>query len=67
MRTPNGDLLLARDYLENVAGSNAEEVGRASELLKAVKASMQVKALGEISTTGRDDDSIVENGPERTG
>ena len=38
MRIPNGDLNLARDYLELVAGSNAEDVGRASELLKDVKA-----------------------------
>ena len=38
MRIPNGDLILARDYLELVAGSNAEDVGRASELLKDVKA-----------------------------
>ena len=37
MRIPNGDLILARDYLELVAGSNAEDVGRASELLKDVK------------------------------
>ena len=37
MRIPNGDLNLARDYLELVAGSNAEDVGRASELLKDVK------------------------------
>lgn len=38
MRIPNGDLILARDYLELVAGSNAEDVGRASESLKDVKA-----------------------------
>jgi anaphase-promoting complex subunit 8 len=38
MHVPNGDLILARDYLELVAGSNAEDVGRASESLKEVKA-----------------------------
>ncbi|KDR75845.1 hypothetical protein GALMADRAFT_97777 [Galerina marginata CBS 339.88] len=37
MHIPGGDLLLARDYLELVAGSNAEEVGRAADLLKLVK------------------------------
>lgn len=37
MSVPNGDLYLARDYLQRVAGSNAEEVGRASEMLKTVK------------------------------
>ena len=47
MRIQNGDLVLARDYLERVAGSNAEEVARASELLKSVKAAIQAKALRE--------------------
>jgi anaphase-promoting complex subunit 8 len=47
MRIPNGDLVLARDYLERVAGSNAEDVARASELLKSVKAAIQAKALKE--------------------
>lgn len=41
MRTPDGDLILARDYLEQVAASNAEDVGRASELLKIVKTSIR--------------------------
>ncbi|KIK09087.1 hypothetical protein K443DRAFT_671582 [Laccaria amethystina LaAM-08-1] len=40
MRTTGGDLMLAKEYLERVAGSNAEDVGRASELLKDVKARM---------------------------
>ena len=44
MRISNGDLALARDYLEIVANSNAEDVGRASELLKTVKASIQAQA-----------------------
>ncbi|KAF8906491.1 hypothetical protein CPB84DRAFT_1813749 [Gymnopilus junonius] len=39
MRIPGGDLILARDYLELVASSNAEEVGRAADLLKTAKAS----------------------------
>ena len=47
MRIPDGDLTLARDYLERVAGSNAEDVARASELLKSVKATIQAKALQE--------------------
>lgn len=42
MRIPNGDLILAMNYLELVARSNAEDVGRASELLKDVKARIAV-------------------------
>ncbi|KAG6888244.1 hypothetical protein C0995_009557 [Termitomyces sp. Mi166 len=45
MRIPNGDLALARDYLEIVAGSNAEDVGRAAELLKTVKATIQARTM----------------------
>ncbi|KAG5735114.1 Anaphase-promoting complex subunit 8 [Termitomyces sp. T112] len=45
MRIPNGDLALARDYLEIVASSNAEDVGRAAELLKTVKATIQAQAM----------------------
>ena len=37
MQIPTGDLLLAREYLELVASSNSEEVGRAADLLKVVK------------------------------
>jgi anaphase-promoting complex subunit 8 len=54
MRIPDGDLNLAREYLEQVAGSNAEDVARASELLKSVKAAIQAKALkeaGELAQT----------------
>lgn len=47
MRIPDGDLALARDYLERVAGSNAEDVARASELLKSVKAAIHAKSLKE--------------------
>jgi anaphase-promoting complex subunit 8 len=47
MRIPDGDLNLAREYLEQVAGSNAEDVARASELLKSVKAAIQAKTLKE--------------------
>ncbi|KAG6832599.1 hypothetical protein H0H92_014435 [Tricholoma furcatifolium] len=46
MRIANGDLDLARDYLERVANSNAEEVGRAAELLKKVKAAIQARSSG---------------------
>ncbi|KAG6891478.1 hypothetical protein C0992_006209 [Termitomyces sp. T32_za158] len=45
MRIPNGDLVLARDYLEIVASSNAEDVGRAAELLKNVKATIHARAM----------------------
>lgn len=37
MVTPGGDLALARDYLERVANSNAEEVTQAADWLKKLK------------------------------
>ncbi|KAG9316570.1 hypothetical protein JVU11DRAFT_2623 [Chiua virens] len=37
MVTPGGDLTLAREYLERVAGSNAEEVTQAADWLKKLK------------------------------
>lgn len=43
MHIPNGDLLLAKDYLEVVATSNAEDVGKATDLLKQVKAMIEKK------------------------
>lgn len=36
MRIPDGNLNLAKQYLDQVAASNAEDVGRAKELLKTV-------------------------------
>lgn len=44
MRVPDGDLNLAREYLELVAGSNAEDVGRAAEMLKLVKSMIHNRA-----------------------
>jgi anaphase-promoting complex subunit 8 len=41
MSRGGGDLYLARDFLEKVAGSNAEDVTRASDLLKTVKSVIQ--------------------------
>ena len=53
MRIPNGDLILARDYLELVAGSNVDDVGRASESLKDVKARIYNNAVSvhELETS----------------
>ncbi|KIM75485.1 hypothetical protein PILCRDRAFT_98910 [Piloderma croceum F 1598] len=48
--TIDGDLELAREYLERVATSNSEEVGQAGELLKKVKAMIVVKAQTEAET-----------------
>jgi anaphase-promoting complex subunit 8 len=54
----DGDLLLARDYLERVAGSNAEEVAQASELLKRVKHMIQERQAekGKGKMVDSDDD-----------
>jgi anaphase-promoting complex subunit 8 len=43
----DGDLGLAREYLERVAASNSEEVGQAAELLKRVKSMIVAKAQTE--------------------
>ena len=37
MVTPGGDLSLAKEYLERVASSNAEEVTQAADWLKKLK------------------------------
>ena len=37
MGTEGGDLLVAKEHLEKVAQSNAEEVSRASEMLKRLE------------------------------
>ena len=39
----DGDLFLARDYLERVASSNSEEVAMAADLLKKIKVAIQEK------------------------
>lgn len=43
MRIPDGDLYLAKEYLERVASSNAEDVMKATELLKVVKSTLQAR------------------------
>lgn len=43
MHIPNGDLRLAKDYLEVVAISNSEDVGKAADLLKQVKVMIDKK------------------------
>ncbi|KAJ3504401.1 hypothetical protein NLJ89_g7952 [Agrocybe chaxingu] len=45
MNIPNGDLTLAKEYLNLVATSNAEDVGRAAELLKDVKSRIEERAV----------------------
>jgi anaphase-promoting complex subunit 8 len=47
IRAVDGDLGLAREYLERVAASNSEEVAQAAELLKKIKAMTAAKALTE--------------------
>jgi anaphase-promoting complex subunit 8 len=64
MSVPGGDLLLARDYLERVAGSNAEEVALAADLLKKVKALIQERTQpeAEAKTTADAKDPSVAAG-----
>jgi hypothetical protein len=55
MTAVDGDLGLAREYLERVAASNSEEVGQTGELLKKVKSMIMTKAqIGAevVKTTG---------------
>lgn len=56
LQTSEGDLLLAREYLERVAGSNAEEAGQAGELLKVVKLAMEERKTGETAGQARNSD-----------
>lgn len=58
MRIPNGDLTLARDYLEQVAASNAEDVVRAADMLKVVN-SMINNRFGQNPGVNPVDLSIV--------
>lgn len=51
MVVPGGDLLLAKDYLERVASSNAEEVAQASDWLKKLKPVL-IAQKTTIPTTG---------------
>ncbi|KIK63088.1 hypothetical protein GYMLUDRAFT_41400 [Collybiopsis luxurians FD-317 M1] len=55
LKIPDGDLLLAQDYLERVASSNAEDVVRAQEMLKAVNLAMQAKLSSAATTAGLSD------------
>ena len=58
LHAPDGDLFLARDYLERVASSNAEEVAMAADLLKKVKVAIQEKTQ-EIGNAHQDDDGVL--------
>ncbi|TFK44754.1 hypothetical protein BDQ12DRAFT_641682 [Crucibulum laeve] len=58
MQIPNGDLLLAKEYLERVAGSNAEDVSRAADMLKVVKSSIQKRAMSEVEARARASDNV---------
>jgi len=53
MTVPNGDLLLAREYLERVATSNAEEVSQATELLKRLRHIIQEKSAEKGKGKGK--------------
>jgi anaphase-promoting complex subunit 8 len=55
MMVPGGDLLLAKDYLERVASSNAEEVAQASDWLKKLKPVLIAQPT-TIPTTGETSD-----------
>lgn len=47
LRISDGDLSLASEYLEIVAASNAEDVGRATELLKTVRRAIGARQAKE--------------------
>ncbi|KAH9482283.1 Anaphase-promoting complex subunit 8 [Psilocybe cubensis] len=49
MHLPNGDLSLAKDYLEMVAMSNSEDVKLATDLLKQVKIMIEKKYNARLS------------------
>lgn len=52
MRIPDGDLYLAKEYLERVANSNAEDVMKATELLKVVKSTLQARSQNSGPESG---------------
>ncbi|KAJ8521998.1 hypothetical protein ONZ45_g1346 [Pleurotus djamor] len=53
-KTEQGDLRLAREYAEIVAGSNVEEVGRASDLLQVIKQRMySIHAMNDAGAGAR--------------
>jgi hypothetical protein len=65
MSVSNGDLMLAQDYLERVAGSNAEDVAQAAELLKKVRLIIQEthdKGKGKMVDTGTEDAPVADVG-----
>lgn len=63
----DGDLELAREYLERVATSNSEEVGQATELLKKVKGMLVAKTHAEVQTKAAVEDSAGPSKPESGG
>ena len=60
MNVAHGDLLLAKGLLEQISTSNAEDVAKATELLKAVKARIQQKGDDEAGTSNGADVSMNE-------
>ncbi|KAF7428632.1 Anaphase-promoting complex subunit 23 [Pleurotus ostreatus] len=53
VNTLGGNLMLAKECAETVAGSNAEEVGRASDLLKGIKMRLRDLELAETEARER--------------
>ncbi|KAJ3742913.1 hypothetical protein DFH05DRAFT_1498493 [Lentinula detonsa] len=58
LKIPSGDLALAEEYLERVAASNAEDVARAVEMLKAVR--IAIDAAGKYNKALMPDYVIAE-------
>ncbi|CCM01108.1 uncharacterized protein FIBRA_03156 [Fibroporia radiculosa] len=58
-----GDVALAKDYLETIASSNAEEVGQATDLLKKVKAALAQMALDAASASSEKPEDQVAGAP----
>ncbi|KAG5639394.1 hypothetical protein H0H81_002926 [Sphagnurus paluster] len=67
IRIPDGDLFLAKEYLEKVARSNAEDVGRATELLKVVNTSIQARATAEAENRARKMEEVANTTSESAG
>ncbi|KXN92467.1 Anaphase-promoting complex subunit 8 [Leucoagaricus sp. SymC.cos] len=64
MKIPDGDLYLAKDYLERVATSNAEDVMKATELLKVLKLDLQARGQNSGTPAASQDTALPLQKPD---